>query len=241
MRLGAGTLTSMMTGPYDHGTANPAAEPPTDPHNDQWMAQPSIGITHTDSADANRANVTDDAAYSPYKRLRQGQRAAVEALALGMHAQDAASLAGVGERTLRKWRTEPVFLDALDHALRLTTARAYDRLRSKADHVVERLLWLVDNGDRDNRTQLDAAALVLAHVYGQPSRRAAPVGQEGGASSGRTVTVTVEGLTPPTPGHAQRWRVAAQLAEGVRVEEPAPADHGPGDRDDGNVSARDTG
>ena len=121
---------------------------------------------------------------------------------------------GISETTVRRRRDEPGFLEALDKALQVVEAASYRRLKALTEAAVDRIVYLMEHGDKDNRTQLDAAALVLAHVFGQPARRSVVTGAHGGPIEHRTVTVHYNAEAP----RGQRYQVIEGEARDVTAQ-----------------------
>jgi len=102
--------------------------------------------------------------------------------------QDAAlKSAGVGFTTLKRWRAEPAFVDALSAARRELFADGYARLLGEQSRNLDELARLRDDGENEN-TRLRAAialeqSLVKRHellTLGDLERRIAAL--EGGTS-----------------------------------------------------------
>ncbi len=77
----------------------------------------------------------------------------------------AAHKIGVNESTLRRWRAEPEFQQALDETRREAYSEALHRMRASADKAVDALLKVLEDDDSKPSEQISAARVVLSHAH----------------------------------------------------------------------------
>ncbi len=95
--------------------------------------------------------------------LRPGQRRAVTALLSARTNAEAAEAGGCSERTLRRWRVDPAFVQALKVEARAASRQATASLLSAQTRAVRVLVGLMDNRRTDPVTRCRAAGLLLQH------------------------------------------------------------------------------
>jgi hypothetical protein len=104
--------------------------------------------------------------------LTDRQRRALAALLTARTAQDAASQAGVGERTLRRWLNRPSFRVAYTEASRQRLSEAVGQLRAASAEAVNVLRAALDDQHTGHRIRaaiglLDTAVKVEVKVRAQ--------------------------------------------------------------------------
>lgn len=210
-----------MTGDQEQPPAlSGPVERPTIDENPTLPAAPLPGV-----ADTSLPTTTRTADHDPRARLEPAQLAALTAyVTTSGDTAAAAAAAGVSRSTVYRWRSDPAWILALDQELQLAADTARRELQLHVKAAVQRVAHLMQHGGKDDRTQLDAAALLLAHVFGQPARRSVVSGPGGGPieHSSRSVTVHYDAARPA--GRGRGYSTAA-----------APSASGPGDgSDDGD-------
>lgn len=153
---------------------------------------------------------------APRVRLTEPQMAAIDVFSRGGTLREATEVACVSQRTVGRWRADPAFLAVLDQALDVTCSAAMRKLRANAEDMVDRIVTLSRSAGKDDRTKLDAAALVLAHIFGQPARRSIVTGAGGGPIEHRSVTVHYDAEAP----RGQRYQIQPPDVEGTLLEAP---------------------
>jgi hypothetical protein len=97
-------------------------------------------------------------------KVTASQHRAIAALLSTKSVIEAASTAGVGERTLRRWLTQYHFVTALRQAEGAMLDAATRRLLAMQDDALDTLLGLIEDLEADDNTRLRAALGILGHV-----------------------------------------------------------------------------
>ena len=93
--------------------------------------------------------------------LNHKQQKAIAALLSSRNVPEAAKAAGVGERTLWRWMTEPEFAMALTHAEGVAIDTATRRLVSLQDSAIDVLQTVLNDAQATPYMRLRAAGMVL--------------------------------------------------------------------------------
>ena len=93
------------------------------------------------------------------RRLR-----ALELLAQGLSTTEVAAQVGVHPRTIRKWRSDPAFAEALEEATRETLRRTRQRLAALAHHACEALHGVLRSTDAPPSVKVSSARAVLDYL-----------------------------------------------------------------------------
>jgi len=93
------------------------------------------------------------------RRLR-----ALELLAEGLSTTEVAAQVGVHPRTIRKWRSDPAFAEALEEATRETLRRTRQRLAALAHHACEALHEVLHSADAPPSVKVSSARAVLEYL-----------------------------------------------------------------------------
>ena len=96
--------------------------------------------------------------------LNHKQQKAVAALLSSRNVEEAAKAAGVGERTLWRWMSEPEFAMELTHAEARAIDAATRRLVQLQEGAVDTLLAVLDDTKLAPSIRLRAAAAVLDYL-----------------------------------------------------------------------------
>ena len=93
------------------------------------------------------------------RRLR-----ALELLAEGLSTTEVAARLGVNPRTVRKWRADPAFAEALEEATKETLRRTRQRLAALAHHACEALREVLRSPDAPPAAKVSSARAVLEYL-----------------------------------------------------------------------------
>ena len=98
--------------------------------------------------------------------LTYKQRKAVSALLSTQTIGKAADLAGVSEKTIKRWREDPIFREALTEAINETTAGVLRRLAAGRDAALDGVYDLMTSAESEGvRLRAAVAWLDQAHKY----------------------------------------------------------------------------
>src|SRR5262245_29807917 len=98
------------------------------------------------------------------EKLSRQQEAAIAALLTEPTLADAATAAGVGEATLRRWLRLPAFRAAYRRARRELVEEAVGRVQAATGQAVDALLQVARHGERDG-DRVRAAVALLDHAF----------------------------------------------------------------------------
>lgn len=95
------------------------------------------------------------------KQLHAGRPAAVAALAAGSTMPEAAAAAGVGVRTVARWRADPAFMADVQATRRAMIDRAAGRLAGKMTGAADVLVAIAEDAAQPAAVRCRAAVAVL--------------------------------------------------------------------------------
>jgi hypothetical protein len=116
----------------------------------EWRESPAVS-GHDDTEEAGDG-------------LSVKQAKAIEALLAEPSVARAAVASGVGERTLRRWLTEPTFRESLLRARREAFGQAMNVIQRYAVNAAASLVKIVGDTTAPHSSRVSAAALVLKHA-----------------------------------------------------------------------------
>jgi hypothetical protein len=97
-------------------------------------------------------------------KVTASQYRAIAALLSAKSVTEAAGLAGVGERTLRRWLTQHHFITALRQAEGAMLDSVTRRLLAMQSDALDAVQGILENHEIDENTRLRAAMGILGHV-----------------------------------------------------------------------------
>jgi len=98
------------------------------------------------------------------KTLTGRRLEALELLARGLSTTEVAARLGVNPRTVRKWRADPAFAEALEEATKETLRRTRQRLAALAHHACEALHGVLRSTDAPPSVKVSSARAVLEYL-----------------------------------------------------------------------------
>src|SRR5262249_19318246 len=123
-------------------------------------APASPGAPRRTGQERSGAATASEATMAQQGKMSRQRERAVTALLLWPTIAEAAQDAGVSERTMRRWLSEPNFLAEFGRARREALALAVSRLEQASGIAVTKLVELL--GDDDTKVVLRAAVSVLS-------------------------------------------------------------------------------
>ena len=101
---------------------------------------------------------------SSQEKLSTKQRSAIEALLRGDTYQQAAAAVGINEKTLKRWRSEPLFSSTLQNESRTAVGDASRRLTASMDTAVTTIVEIMEGiggYQKSSGVRLRAAKIAL--------------------------------------------------------------------------------
>lgn len=101
------------------------------------------------------------------KELTDQQLKAIEILSMGSTNQDAATVVGVGLRTIVHWKSNPLFKAELNRQKEINKKNVDDRIINYADTLILNILDLAKKA-KSEKVRLDANIYLLNRLAGTP-------------------------------------------------------------------------
>jgi transcriptional regulator with XRE-family HTH domain len=97
--------------------------------------------------------------------LTESQQTAAESLALGKTQRQAATIAGVDQRTILRWTKDPTFRETVADLRRFAYSVALNRLASAGHDAAATVLEVMREKKNHPAVRLQAAKIVLEHLH----------------------------------------------------------------------------